>query len=464
MNVVMLVPLEAGSAVCGIAKAAKQAVYPDRAMSVLAVLVRIATGGGARWRSPPSVARSRPAFRCAAAAARKYDLQCRAPRGRDESGRRAVRTGGRRAARARRHAPCSFRPTDEVAMTSRTANVLGIRTCNPRMLHVLELIRRFAALDTPVLVEGETGTGKELVARALHALSTRARGPLVTVDCGALPESLMESELFGHERGAFTGADRSYTGRIQAASGGVLFLDEVNAISSSMQSKLLRFLEQGEVYRIGHQRPVAVDVRLISATNVPLEDLVRAGRMRSDFFYRLNVVAIHLPPLRDRPEDIPLLVQQFIEEDPLAERCGVRVVSDEAVEQLRLLSWPGNVRQLRNVLRQAVVLGAENGVIRRIDHPTVAEDVAGPVRPAVPSGRAFPAFRSWMRECEREYLTALVARHRSVTQQASASRLPQRTLYRKVKALGVDRHAVPAHVAAGSFYGGTNGAGTARDV
>jgi transcriptional regulator with PAS, ATPase and Fis domain len=302
------------------------------------------------------------------------------------------------------------------------------------MLRVIELIRRFAVLDTPVLVEGETGTGKELVARGLHRLSTRAGRPFIVADCASMPETLVESELFGHERGAFTGADRSYTGRVEAAAGGTLFLDEVNSLPLAAQAKLLRFLDSGEVTRIGRQTPVAVDVRIISAANVPLEELVAAGRMRADFFYRLNILKIEVPPLRDRLDDLPVLVDQFLTDDPVAQERSVAPLSDDLLARLRQLRWAGNVRELRNVLRRVVALGAEAGVLAQtpIDGPwAVASD---PRTDDFPVGACF---RAWMREREREYLHHLVENHPSMARQVAVSGLPERTLYRKLYALGL---------------------------
>jgi transcriptional regulator with PAS, ATPase and Fis domain len=304
------------------------------------------------------------------------------------------------------------------------------------MMAALDLVRRFAPLDAPVLIEGETGTGKELVARALHRLGGRADKPLVTIDCAALPETLAESELFGHERGSFTGADRPYPGRIESADGGTLFLDEINSLSHAVQAKLLRFLEDQEVTRIGKQRPLKVDVRLITASNVPLEDLVRAGRMRADFFYRLSVLRIQLPPLRERLDDIPLLVTHFLSRDPLARTRGVTRISDGALEQLHDHPWPGNVREFRNVLRRSIVFGAPDGVLRRCEFAGTKPDaVTGRARS--PIAASPPSFRAWMREREREYLSDLVKRHPRASDQAAVSGLPQRTLYRKIRGLNL---------------------------
>jgi len=310
----------------------------------------------------------------------------------------------------------------------------GVRTRTPAMAHVLERLRLFATLDTPVLLLGETGTGKELAARILHDHGERAAAPLVAVDCGALPESLAESELFGHERGAFTGADRAYTGRIEAAAGGTLFLDEVNSLPLAIQSKLLRFLERQELSRLGQQRTVRVDVRIVSATNVAPEELVASGRMRADFLYRLDVLRVDLPPLRARLDDLPILVRELLGEDPLAQRFGVTDVGADALAELRTLAWPGNVRELRNLLRRSVVFGAEGSVLRRLDHGARGRPATcGAARPAAEVD--LPRYREWMQACERTYLRDLLRRHASVPQRTHASGLGERTLYRKLKNL-----------------------------
>jgi transcriptional regulator with PAS, ATPase and Fis domain len=303
------------------------------------------------------------------------------------------------------------------------------------MHRVLALVERYASLDTAVLLEGETGSGKEVVATALHAISRRSTKPLVVVDCGSLPEQLLESELFGHERGAFTGADRPYGGRIQAASGGTLFLDEVNSISLPLQAKLLRFLERREICRVGHAQPIPVDVRVISASNVSLDQLVESGRMRADFYYRLNVLRIHLPPLRERLEDIPLLVRRFIATDPTAQVCGVVDVSHEVLAQLQSRPWLGNIRELFNVVRRAIVFSTGGPVLTRL---TVDEDDPCPVPgPISRDGYVHSTFRTWLQEQEREYFSELVRCYQTVREQAAVSGLPQRTLYRRIRRLAV---------------------------
>ena len=256
---------------------------------------------------------------------------------------------------------------------------------SPAMAALFEMVRAIAPAGSTVLITGESGTGKELVARAIHALSPRAAGPFVSVSCGALPDTLLESELFGHMKGAFTDAHQNRKGLFEAAHGGTLFLDEVGETSPSMQVKLLRALQERKVRRVGGTDEIDVDVRLISATNVPLEDLVRERRFREDLFYRLQVIPIHTPPLRDRREDIPLLAEHFLER--CARQMGKRVVkiSEEAMVCLLRHAWPGNVRELENVVERAVALETTAAVlperlseaIRRGDHPTTAV-VIGP--------------------------------------------------------------------------------------
>ncbi|MEO0081518.1 MAG: sigma-54-dependent Fis family transcriptional regulator [candidate division WOR-3 bacterium] len=230
---------------------------------------------------------------------------------------------------------------------------------SPRMQEVFELMNRVVPTDSPVLIWGETGTGKELVARAIHYSGPRRSGPFVPVNCSAIPENLLESELFGHRKGAFTGAVADRKGVFEAASGGTIFLDEVGDLPKSLQPKLLRVLQDGEIRRVGETQPLHVDVRVISATNRDLSRLVAEGNFREDLYYRLNVIPIHLPPLRERPEDVPLLANHFLATG--ASRLGKQVkgIAPEALEKLVAYSWPGNIRQLENVLERALVLCGE---------------------------------------------------------------------------------------------------------
>jgi DNA-binding NtrC family response regulator len=239
---------------------------------------------------------------------------------------------------------------------------------SPRMLTLLAVVEQVAATDATVLIQGESGTGKELIAQALHHVGKRAAGPFVGVSCAALPETLLEDELFGHERGAFTGADRRKAGRFEQAHGGTLFLDEIGDVSPAMQAKLLRVLEERSFQRVGGTDTVRVDVRLVAATNKDLGKLVGASAFRADLYYRIKVVTLRLPPLRERSEDIPLLVNHFLLQ--LNQRHGksIKGVEGPALRILSAFPWPGNVRELRNCVEEMVVL-AKGDVLTEADLP-----------------------------------------------------------------------------------------------
>jgi DNA-binding NtrC family response regulator len=226
----------------------------------------------------------------------------------------------------------------------------------PAMKKIFELIPEVARSDSSILLTGETGTGKELVAKAIHAKSKRSHLPFIPINCGAIPDSLLESELFGHQKGAFTGATHSRKGFLEVVSGGTLFLDEIGEVSPKMQIDLLRVLEQKEITRIGNCNPVPVDFRLISATRRNLEQEIAAGNFREDFFYRINVITIPIPPLRERTEDIPLLIQHFLEKYSQETTKRVDHITRETIERLTAYGWPGNVRELENAIERAVVL------------------------------------------------------------------------------------------------------------
>ncbi|MFH7319676.1 sigma-54-dependent transcriptional regulator [Desulfurivibrio sp. D14AmB] len=235
----------------------------------------------------------------------------------------------------------------------RSEDLIGV---SPPMEQLKDLVARVAPFDATILLQGETGTGKELVARLLHRWSKRAEHNFLPVNCGALPESLLESELFGHVRGAFTGAEQDRPGLFESVDHGTIFLDEINAISQNFQVKLLRVLQEGTFLKVGGREPVRVDVRVIAASNTPLTQEVAAGRFRSDLFYRLNVIAVDIPPLRRRAEDIPLLAHHFLLRYGAKYGKEIRAITPAALARLRGHGWPGNVRELENVLERAVIV------------------------------------------------------------------------------------------------------------
>jgi two-component system, NtrC family, response regulator HydG len=300
-----------------------------------------------------------------------------------------------------------------------------IVTGDARLREVLSLVDRVAPTDVPVLVTGESGTGKELVARRLHARSARSAGPFVAVNAAALPESLAESELFGHERGAFTGADRARAGRFEEANGGTLFLDEIGELAPALQAKLLRVLEDGRVRRLGSEKDVTVDVRLVAATNRDLAHEVEAGRFRRDLYFRLAVVPVALPPLRERPGDVRLLARHFVGRLAARHRVPEPELTAEALDALEAYEWPGNVRELRNALERAVVV--------RGGQPIREEDV----RPAAAS--AAPALT--LDEGTREREAALEALRLSGGNRDDAARrlgISVRTLYYRLRRWGLN--------------------------
>ncbi len=314
---------------------------------------------------------------------------------------------------------------------------------NSAMLELFRLIPRFAQTASPVLIVGETGTGKELVAAAIHRQSRRADGEFFTINCGALTESLLESELFGHELGAFTGAVRTKKGYFELASGGTLFLDELGTISPAMQVKLLRVLQQKEIRRVGGTDLLKVDVRIVAATNASLEDAVAQGTFREDLYYRLNVVQLSIPPLRDRPEDVPLLADVFRTKfsDSLS-RPDIRGIDRGAAARLRDYSWPGNVRELENVIERAIIL-ARGTRIAEVDLPERLK--RGEVRKtAVPSfdlDEPLLAVVGRVQEAvEAEYLKRLLRRYKGhLGRSAEHAGVNRRTLYTKMQSHGLRR-------------------------
>jgi transcriptional regulator with PAS, ATPase and Fis domain len=304
---------------------------------------------------------------------------------------------------------------------------------SPAMQSVFELARTAARSNSTILVLGESGSGKEVLARAIHAESPRAEGPFVAVSCAALTETLLESELFGHEKGSFTGATARRKGKFEAAHGGTLFLDEVGDISPKLQLDLLRVLEERRFHRIGGNDPVDVDVRIVAATNRDLKKAVADGRFREDLFYRLNVIPIVNPPLRARREDIPLLVENFVER--LAVETGKRLdgVSPEAMSALMAYTWPGNVRELRNVLERGAVV-AQGRTIQVAD---LGLPATGPDQGAPSPASAVPAS---LEDVERRHVSSVLAHTAgNVSQAARILGIDRVTLYNKMRRYGLKR-------------------------
>ena len=262
----------------------------------------------------------------------------------------------------------------------------GIVGHSPKLIDVIQRVKLVAPSRATILIEGESGTGKELVAQAIHQASPRSRAPFVAVHCAALSENLLESELFGHERGAFTGATERRVGRFESADGGTLFLDEIGENSPSTQVKVLRFLETKTIERVGGSKPIALDVRLVAATNRHLEQQVREGKFREDLFFRLNVIRITMPPLRERPEDIPVLLAHYLKIFAEENKAAPLTIEPGALRYLQAYPWPGNIRELRNFTENAVVLHG-GGKLTEFDlEPKFRGEV-----PALPSGSSTAA-------------------------------------------------------------------------
>ncbi len=307
---------------------------------------------------------------------------------------------------------------------------------SPAMSQLRQTIERAAPTSATVLVIGESGTGKELVARGIHRLSPRGSRPLVQVNCAAIPEELIESELFGHEKGSFTGAFRKQTGKFVAADGGTIFLDEIGDMSPRTQAKVLRVLQSGEVEPVGSERTVTVDVRVVAATNRDLDKEVAEGRFREDLYYRLNVVPIRTPPLREHPEDIPALVEYFRRRYAGADYYRPKRFSDEALAGLRALPWKGNVRELRNLVERLLILAP-----RDVINPDDVAAAVGETRIEAPSallGRK--TLREFREAAERLFLVHKLEEHRwNVTQTARSIDTPRSNLYKKIEQYGIQR-------------------------
>lgn len=299
------------------------------------------------------------------------------------------------------------------------------------MQGVFDIIRRVADSKSTILIYGQSGTGKELVAKAIHYNSSRRDKPFVTINCSALPETLLESELFGHVKGSFTGAIANKKGLFEEAHQGTIFLDEIGEISPALQVKLLRVLQEKEIKRVGSTTTTVVDIRLIAATNKDLEEEVRLGNFRDDLYYRLSVIPIHLPPLKERPEDIPLLANHFMAKYAAETNSPVKSISKEAMRYLVNYHWPGNVRELENVIERALTLGRSDTIL--------PEDLPPHIRTEKPpSTEAEPERDPTLEELEREYIKKILRKVRGhKIEAAKILGIDRRTLYRKEKKYGL---------------------------
>jgi DNA-binding NtrC family response regulator len=338
----------------------------------------------------------------------------------------------------------AYSHVSQIRVVERTTATELWRQClvgqSPSMEQVIKIIRLVASRRCTVLISGETGTGKEMAARALHLASDRAKRPMVAVNCSAIPENLIEAELFGHVKGAFTGAVNHRIGRFEQAHGGTLFLDEIGELPIDLQSKLLRVLQEREIQRLGNNETIKVDVRVIAATNANLLTLVRQGKFREDLYYRLNVVPIYMPALRERSSDIPLLVNHFIKKICEAEHLPLKQVSPEVFERLSSYVWPGNVRQLENVIEHAVILSGDRGSLYASDF-SLSE--GGPQQSSQPihvPSRTVPAEGLNYTEALRQFELAILQQAMSKAQgnktlAADILQLPRTTLIHKLRVL-----------------------------
>lgn len=315
---------------------------------------------------------------------------------------------------------------------------------------IRDLIDKIADTDSTVLILGESGTGKELVARALHYGSTRSKKPFVPINCGAIPEDLLESELFGYEKGAFTGAIATKIGRFEAADQGTVFLDEIGDMSPGLQVKILRVLQEKEFERVGGRNSIKVDVRVVAATNQDLEKAVEEKKFRNDLYYRLNVIPIHLPPLRDRKEDIPVLVDHFIEKMAKRKKKTIKGVNPDALRSLEAHEWPGNIRELENLMERLIVLKEEGSLITPKDLPEKIRQSKNAANP--PSQAAFSSdssegvdFNEAVDNYERELIVSALQRVNGIKKKAAEYlNLNRTTLIEKMKRKGLlDQYDTP---------------------
>ncbi len=313
----------------------------------------------------------------------------------------------------------------------------NILSKSPKMSKVFDLIRSLAETDSGVMITGETGTGKELVARAIHNLSRRKAKSFVAINCGAFPETLLESELFGYEKGAFTGAVQSRSGKIELADGGTLFLDEIETMAPPMQVKLLRVLQEREVERLGGNRRVKVDMRVVAATNVDLQLCLTRGTLREDFYYRINVIPLQLPPLRERLEDLPILINHLLSKHPVAQEKRIKQVGPRVLDQMLAYHWPGNIRELENIIERAIVK-CQGELIEDVDLPAPPQRIID--RHFENDGGQDLSLKHWLLRSEKDYLRNLLIKHKgAISLTAVEAKVDNKTLYRKMRRHGLHK-------------------------
>ncbi|MDQ1336516.1 MAG: two-component system, NtrC family, response regulator AlgB [Thermodesulfobacteriota bacterium] len=305
----------------------------------------------------------------------------------------------------------------------------GILTRNPRMRKILQTARQAADSEAIVLISGESGTGKGLLARLIHDWSPRAGRPLITVDCAAMHENLLESDLFGHIKGAFTGALRDKAGKLQLADGGTVFLDEVSEIPTSVQGKLLRFIQHREYERVGDPKPHTVDVRIVAATNKDLEEMVHEGAFREDLYFRLNVLELFLPPLRERPEDIQLLADHYLKRSARLNNKTIHRITDEAMQRLQAYPWPGNVRELINIIERSVIM-AHDMELKTTD---LSSNIAN-FNPNAPPDASLQS----LTDLEKQHIQKVILHSSSLEDAARVLGIDPATLWRKRKKYNLD--------------------------
>ncbi len=318
-----------------------------------------------------------------------------------------------------------------VKRTSSFESIIGL---SPRMDDVYHLLKKVADTDSTILIQGESGTGKELVARALHFNSARQHQPFVAINCSALPENLLESELFGHKKGSFTGAVQDKIGLFEEAEGGTIFLDEVNSMAQPLQTKLLRVLQERQLRRVGDTKTLPINVRVLAATNESLHEKIKSGGFREDLYYRLAVIPIEMPPLRDRTEDIPLLVSHFLTKNATQTKTEPKKIDPKAVDLLTRYRWPGNVRELENAIERACAL-CEQGLIKPEDLPPhVVRQAASPSDYATNTIPVGQALDEYTKEQEHRYIEETI-KHNAGSRERAAKmlKISMATLYRKLE-------------------------------